>query len=258
MKKRDFPEVGELVIVTVDSVKDYGAFVKLDEYPGKIGFIHITEISSGWVKYIRDYVREGQKTVCQVMNVTPSKGHVDLSLKRVNDHQKRTKIQEFKNEQKAEKLAEIVAERLKVSKKEFLESHEEELADKYGSLYGAFEEAAINEDALAEDGFKGEWVSEFVKVAKENITPAYVKIVAYLNISVKSRDGIDIIKKSLQLVDKPSEGITVQYIGAPKYRLSVVADNFKSGEEILKKYANEAMKYIKDNGGVAELIRKVD
>lgn len=88
MKKRAFPEVGELVIATVDSVKDYGAFVKLDEYPDKIGFVHITEISSGWVKYIRDYVREGQKIVCQVMNVTPSKGHVDLSLKRVNDHQK--------------------------------------------------------------------------------------------------------------------------------------------------------------------------
>ncbi len=258
MKKRAFPEVGELVIATVDSVKDYGAFVKLDEYPDKIGFVHITEISSGWVKYIRDFVREGQKIVCQVMNVTPSKGHVDLSLKRVNDHQKRTKIQEFKNEQKAEKLVEIVAERLNISKEEFLESYEEELSKKYGSLYGAFEEASINEDTLTEDGFKGNWVTEFVKVARENITPTYIKIIAYLNINVKSKDGIDIIKKALALLNNPDDGITVQYIGAPKYRINVKADNFKTGEETLKKYANETIKYIKDNGGTAELIRKGD
>ncbi|MGC8496811.1 MAG: translation initiation factor IF-2 subunit alpha [Thermoplasmata archaeon] len=258
MKKRAFPEVGELVIATVDSVKDYGAFVKLDEYPNKIGFVHITEISSGWVKYIRDYVREGQKIVCQVMNVTPSKGHVDLSLKRVNDHQKRTKVQEYKNEQKAEKLVEIVAERLNMSKDEFLETYEEELSKKYGSLYDAFEEASVNENALAEDGFSGDWVSEFVKVARENITPTFIKIIAYLNITVKAKDGIDLIKKALALLNNPDEGITVQYVGAPKYRINVKADNFKIGEEILRKYANETIKYIKDNGGTAELIRKVD
>jgi translation initiation factor 2 subunit 1 len=216
MKKRSFPEVGELVIATVDSVKDYGAFVKLDEYPDKIGFVHITEISSGWVKYIRDYVREGQKIVCQVMNVTPSKGHVDLSLKRVNDHQKRTKVQEYKNEQKAEKLVEIVAERLNMTKEKFLEAYEEELSKKYGSLYGAFEEASMNENALTEDGFSGEWVSEFVKVARENITPTFVKIIAYLNVNVRSKDGIDLIKKALAMLNNPDEGITVHYIGSPK------------------------------------------
>lgn len=258
MKKRDFPEVGELVIATVDSVKDYGAFVKLDEYPDKIGFVHITEISSGWVKYIRNYVREGQKIVCQVMNVTPSKGHVDLSLKRVNMHQKRTKVQEFKNEQKAEKLVEILAKRLNITKDEFLEDYEGELSKEYGSLYGAFEEVALNENALVEDGFAGKWVSEFVKVASENITPTYIRIVAYLNINIRSKDGIDIIKKSLELLHNPTEGITVQYIGAPKYRITVKADNFKIGEETLKKYANDTIKYVKENGGVAELIRKVD
>ena len=258
MKKRDFPEVGELVIATVDSVKDYGAFVKLDEYPDKVGFVHITEISSGWVKYIRDYVREGQKIVCQVMNVTPSKGHVDLSLKRVNEHQKRTKVQEFKNDQKAEKLTEILAERLNITKDRFLEEHAEELIKGYGSLYGAFEEAALNENALIEDGFAGKWIPEFVKVAKENITPIYIRIVAYLNISIRTKDGIDTIKKALELLHKPSAGITVQYIGASKYRVTVKADNFKTGEETLKKYTNESIKYVKENGGVAELIRKVE
>src|SRR3989337_4504240 len=108
----EFPEEAELVVCTVKDVKNFGAFVTLDEYEGKEGFIHIAEVSSGWIKYIRDYVREGQKLVCKVLRVDRDKGHIDLSLKAVNEHQKREKIQEWKNEQKAEKLLAISAERL--------------------------------------------------------------------------------------------------------------------------------------------------
>ena len=114
-RDRGFPDNGELVVCTVDSVKNYGAFVTLDEYDGKQGFVHVRDVATGWVKYIRDYVREGQKIVCKVLGVDSSKGHIDLSLKSVNDHQKREKIQQWKNENKAEKLMEIVAERLSIS-----------------------------------------------------------------------------------------------------------------------------------------------
>src|SRR3989454_845138 len=108
----EWPEEGELVVCTVNNVKNFGAFGTLDEYEGKEGFIHVAEVSSGWIKYIRDYVREGQKLVCKVLRVDREKGHIDLSLKAVNEHQKREKIQEWKNEQKAEKLLSIAAERL--------------------------------------------------------------------------------------------------------------------------------------------------
>jgi len=100
----DWPDEGELVVCTVSNVKNFGAFVTLDEYESKEGFIHIAEVSSGWIKYIRDYVREGQKVVCKVLKVDKEKGHIDLSLKAVNEHQRREKIQEWKNEQKAENL----------------------------------------------------------------------------------------------------------------------------------------------------------
>ena len=52
MSKKDliYPEEGELVIVTVHSVKQNGADVSLDEYEGVDGFIFIGEIASGWIK----------------------------------------------------------------------------------------------------------------------------------------------------------------------------------------------------------------
>ena len=85
-RTRSFPENGELVVCTVTSVKNFGAFVTLDEYDNKEGFVHVRDVASGWVKYIRDFIREGQKIVCKVLGVDSSKGHIDLSLKSVNEH----------------------------------------------------------------------------------------------------------------------------------------------------------------------------
>jgi translation initiation factor 2 subunit 1 len=112
LRKADFPEVGELVICSVQNVKNFGAFVTLDEFQGREGFIHVRDVATGWVKYIRDHVREGQKVVCRVLGVDADKGHIDLSLKQVNDHQRREKIQEWKNEKKAEKLLEMAGRKI--------------------------------------------------------------------------------------------------------------------------------------------------
>jgi len=137
-----FPEEGDLVVCTVKSVRSFGAFVELEEYPGKEGFIHVAEIATGWVKRMSDYVREGQRVVCKVMVVDSSKGHIDLSLKKVNAHQKRETIQEWKNEQKATKLIEIVAERLGITVDDFRSKYSPKLLEEFGGHYTSFEVAA--------------------------------------------------------------------------------------------------------------------
>ncbi len=115
MEQNNWPEIGDFVVCTVKDVTDFGAYTTLEEYDGKEGFIHISEIKAGWVKYVRDHVREGQKIVCKVLNVDPSRRHIDLSLKDVNEHQKRAKIQEWKSEQKANKWMQFVAEETETS-----------------------------------------------------------------------------------------------------------------------------------------------
>ena len=87
MSKSDliYPEEGELVVVTVDSVKQNGADVSLDEYEGVLGFIFIGEIASGWIKNIRRFVREGQRLVCKVMPSRRDGSSLKLSLKSVSE-----------------------------------------------------------------------------------------------------------------------------------------------------------------------------
>lgn len=254
----EFPEEGELIIGTVQTVKNYGAFVILDEYENKEGFIHITEVATGWIKYIRDYIRERQKVVCKVLRVDRGKGHVDLSLKQVNEHQRREKIQDWKNEQKARKLLEIASERLAKSIDECYDEFAFDLMDKYESLYRAFEECAINSNVLKEDGFKGDWIDTITAIAIENIAPPFVKVSGYLDITCPLPDGIIHIKNALLEAEKSANSkLAVQYVGAPQYRIKVVAPDYKTAEEDLKTASERAIEYIKEHNGTGKYYREI-
>ncbi|MEM0448358.1 MAG: translation initiation factor IF-2 subunit alpha [Methanomassiliicoccales archaeon] len=256
-KAPEFPEEGELVVCTVQNVKNFGAFVTLDEYGGKEGFVHVRDVATGWVKYIRDYIREGQKVVCKVLGVDPSKGHIDLSLKSVNEHQRREKIQQWKNETKAEKLLEIVAERLGITLDQAYERFADELIEKFGSLYNAFEQCSANEKTLEESGLSGPWTKVFIEVAKDNVTPPFVQISGVLELKCPASDGVEKIKSSiLKGLERGKDRINVQYIGAPRYRIIVTAPDYKSAEEELRQVTGTIIESIKACGGEGEFHRE--
>ncbi|HDM66892.1 MAG TPA: translation initiation factor IF-2 subunit alpha [Thermoplasmatales archaeon] len=251
MRRKEYPEEGEFVVGTVVNVQNYGAFVSLDEYPNKEGFIHIAEIASGWVKRIRNHIKERQKVVCKVLHVDESKGHIDLSLKRVNEHQKREKIKEWKNNQKAEKLLEMLASRLGKTVEQCYEEFADDLIDKFGSLYAAFEETAYDPSVLEQEGFTGDWVKEFQTLAQENITIPFVEITGYINITSPLPDGVNHIRNAL-LKGEESEyedvEIKIHYIGGGQHSLSVKAPDYKIAEEELKKAVSRIEKELGDKG----------
>lgn len=258
MPERDWPEEGELVVCTVDAVRDFVAFVRLDEYGGRQGLIPISEIAKGWVKYIRDHIREGQKVVCKVLRVDQDKGHIDLSLKAVNEHQRREKIQEWKNEQKAENLLAIVAKRLDKTPDACWDEFGYDLLDAFGTLYRAFEECVMDEHALEEEGFKGAWIKAFVEVARENIVPPYVTIDGFVEATDYAPDGAVHLRDALTKAGKEDGTVTVkvQYIGAPRYRLVVRAPDYKTAEDEMEKAAGRVAKALEPKGGEAKFHRK--
>ena len=254
---KGFPDNGELVVCSVTNVKSFGAFVTLDEYDDKEGFIHVRDIASGWVKYIRDFIREGQKVVCKVLGVDSVKGHIDLSLKSVNDHQKREKIQQWKNEKKAEKLVEIIAERLSISVDEAFDQFANDLTEEYETLYGAFEAIASNPDELR-DEYEGDWVETFIEVASENVTLPYVEIDGILEMKSLKPNGVDDIKKALQAGLDAAEGaeVSITCVGSPKYRIVITAEEYKTAEDVMKKVSTAAIKSLTKAGGEAVLKRE--
>lgn len=84
---------GDIVSGTVNGIQPYGAFIKLDN--GEQGLIHISEISSYFVKSISQYVTLGQKIKIKVIEVLEDKHLYRFSLKQVETRY-RQNVRNFK------------------------------------------------------------------------------------------------------------------------------------------------------------------
>jgi translation initiation factor 2 subunit 1 len=254
--RAEFPAEGDFVVATVSSIRNFGAFVTLDEYNNREAFIHLSEVATGWVKYIRDHIREGQKIVARVLRVDPSKSQVDLSLKRINDHQRREKIQTWKNEQRASKLLGLVAAALKVEPDKAESDFAADLIEHYGSLFHAFEVASADSKKFSKEHGKGAWVAAFLKVAQENLVPPHVAIAGILEVKDASADGLAHVKAALLEAEKVDpESVTVHYVGAPRYRIQVEGTQYKQAEEVLRHATDAALQKIKGFGGEGSFTR---
>src|SRR3989338_10823554 len=107
-RREGYPGEDELVLCTVTKVLGHAVFVNLDEYD-KGGLVHISEIAPGRIRNIREYVELSKKIVCKVLRIDSERGHIDLSLRRVSEIEKKNKLEEIKQEQKAEKVIEMVS-----------------------------------------------------------------------------------------------------------------------------------------------------
>ena len=70
-------EVGSVVNGTVDSLKDYGAFVNLEN--GLSGLLHVSQISNQRIKHPGVVLKEGQNVTVKVTGVKD--GKISLSMK---------------------------------------------------------------------------------------------------------------------------------------------------------------------------------
>jgi len=255
MSTQSWPIAGELVVCTVRDIKDFAAFVSLDEYPGREGLIPISEIATGWIKYIRDHIREGQKVVCKVLHVDQSRGHIDLSLKDVNDHQRRDKIREWKNESKARKWIGFAAEH----SGENPEVIEAALIKKYGDLYTVFEEIVTEgTDTLKKTGLSAGVIEALSQVARENVKVPRVTVAGNLILTSTKPDGVNIIRRALRSAEPkiPEAEIELTYLGAPTYRIKVTAPDYKKAEKALEKAAAAAIGVLERSGGEGKFVKK--
>lgn len=258
IKRTGYPSRGEIVIGTVKRVLDFGAFVSLDEYEGREGMVHISEVASGWIKDIREHVKKGQKVICKVLDINKKRGHIDLSIKDVNERQKREKLQQWKNEMKAFKWLEIIGEKLGIGMDE-LEKIGRKLLKEYDSVYSAFEEAGYEGYEVLSPIVGEAFAKEMAEIARENIKPKRVKVRGFFELKSTASDGIERIKKALLEAKKSlTDGVEmkIEYIGAPRYRIVIEADDYKTAENVLKKATDRVLNKIKKLGGEGNFVRE--
>ncbi len=243
-----FPKEGEFVVAKVTEVENQYVYVDLISFEGldseetARGMIHISEISSRWIKNIRNFVRIGQRVVLRVLRVDPIKGHVDLSLRRVNSAQKEIRLKEWKYAVKYENLLQFLTET------EGINMTLDEAYDKVGfpilDFFENYQEAIENlkengEELLNQiDGISDDTKNALLKIVDENVQVSTVSISGKVKLSFNSENGIDRIKESLLealkvIEPKETRKVSISYIAAPFYRLEVITKDYLDAENIL-------------------------
>jgi len=229
---KDRPEEGDFVVIELTDVDKNSAYADLEEYDDVRGLIHISEASRSWVQDLTKEISEGEKTVAQVVDTEDTIG---LSLKRVNDKQKRDTMSRWRKEQKASDFVEALEEKIDLD--DVYEDVVFPLQEELGSSFEGFEISIAEEERLKEF-LDDEVVDAIQEVARENIDLKQEKFEGELKVEFYHGDGLERVKEAF---DKPGEGVEVKYISAPNYSIEA----WGRTQELAKKRMDDAVEKIR-------------
>lgn len=249
----EWPEVNELVIGTVETITEYGAYIRLDEYGGKRGFVHVSEISSSWVRNVREHIKEDMKLVLRVLRVNPSKNQVDLSLRRVSDKEREEELYYWKRRVKGRSMLKLVADKIGKPYGELYANYGRRLEVHFGDLYEVFHRLSTRGPKLLTTiGIPEDLAKVFHEVASEKIKQKPVKVRGIVEITTYKPDGIEDIKEALMKAERLSDeevSVEAYSIGAPRYTVEVSAGNYKKASSTLREAFEVIEKTLKSRGG---------
>ena len=254
---QELPEVGEIVIATIKKTGDHGAYVSLDEYDNIQGFLHISEIAPGWVRKVTRYVKEGDKKVLLVKKIQEDRAEIDLSLKQISKEQRKKKLLEVKRFEKEQGILKNIQDKVKLSSEE-VDDLEEKLLSKYKSIYDAIIEIGTKNINVIDDLEISEKIKKTIDELSKKIKLPSVEIRGILEMTNNKSNGIEIIRKILldAIKESQNEKIEILYLGAPKYRLSIVAQDFKTAEKTLKPILEKIEKNASKQSGTFKFSRE--
>lgn len=233
---KDKPDEGDFVVITLTDVDKNSAYADLDEYEDLTGLIHISEVSRSWIQDIRKELSEGEKTVAQVIDTEDDS--ISLSIKRVNDNQKRNTMARWKKEQKAEKFIDELADKLGREKEELYDDIVFPMQREFGSSFHGFEIAEAREEDLKEL-FDEETVESIQEVARENINLKQEKLEGEIEIAFDQSNGVERLKEALSEVE---DGVEIKYVSAPTYAITA----WGRTQELAKKRMDESVRTIRE------------
>jgi translation initiation factor 2 subunit 1 len=251
--KKPLPDEGEILIATVKKVFDQGAYVTLDEYGGLEAYLPWIEVSSRWVRNVRDVLSEGRKIVVKVIRVDRKKGTVDVSLKKVTEDEKKKKMAQWKRLQRTDKILEIVSKKLNLPEKQAWEEVAWRLESKYNTdAFAVLERAAKEGDkVLREAGVPDVWIKPLLEEIGKHIEEKRYKVQQIVVVRSNAPDGVEKIKSFFGAAEESFNDdvgeLRIFSVGAPRYMVEITGtDKAEIGAELsrlLKKMESLAKNY---------------
>ncbi len=219
------------MLLKIKKIMPHGAYAELMEY-GKDAYLPISEIASGWIKNIHEFIKEGQRDVGKVISVESARGSIDVSLKKATSREKSDKLTEYGLEKRYEKLFEQAAALAGLKDKKDVEALKEEAAMKVPT-YSELINSMVQDTKFASFMKNKRFSAALEEIIQKNIKPKRY-VVSYL-MTLRSDDpkvGISAIREALSAVEKL--GLDVLYLGAPRYRITSEGGSYPAAEDKVK------------------------
>jgi translation initiation factor 2 subunit 1 len=242
MKKSGKPRQGELVVCKITKIHPNSAFAQLIEYD-LTGMIHVSEVAKKWVRNIREFVKENQYVVCRIMRLEDHT--ISLSIKRVHREDSSRKLNEFKRENRAEKLLEMAGKGMKKSLDQVYDEVGYKLQDEFGSLTKALETALKSPELLGKKGVPKAWADAMIEIAKKSYTEKVYTVRGILKLVCYGPDGVNTIRKILS----GKKGVDIRFVTASKYEILGKGKNYKETEARVKEACEAIVKEVEGSKG---------
>lgn len=227
--QKDLPDVGEFVIIKITKIMPHGAYCRLSEY-NIDSYLPISEVSSGWIKNIHEFIKEGQQDVAKVIFVDREKRSVDISLKKATGKDKKDKINYYGLEKRAEGMvSKAIAASKQEANKQTIITELSKHAKTYNDLVNDIFEGKDPLAPIKEKEFK----QALYDLVAKTIKPKVYSVAYNMDLTTAdTKSGLNSIKDALLLIEK--EDVEVLYMGAPKYRLLATGSSYLDAEEKIK------------------------
>lgn len=269
--KKEFPDVGDIVIVKIVESTEYGYSVHLLEYDNLEGFVTLAEMSRKYRHRTKRLANIGDIYPMTVIHTEKKKKIVNVSKKFIKPDDVTYENEIFNYKKFIHKIG-IEAyymyndyltqhKELNIDLKQVLNNttwnltenikQKEEDNDFFKNLYYSilddpsiiFTNSEYPEEAITKmvDNFKSRVVSENIQMETM--------------IKVLTLQGVDSLKQILNILQisvdcPPSYKIDIDIASSPIYKLIVKGPNEKTCNEILNSLAKKVKKRVKDNQGI--------
>jgi len=116
------------------------------------------------------------------------------------------------------------------------------------------------EEALLKIGVPSDWSSAILDVAKSKIHARHVQIRGTLQLTCPAPNGVEVLheafSKALNTRKPKSVEVQIHAIGPPRYRIEVIAENFKQAEKVLDVAVQAAIETVSSQGGEGKFTRR--
>ncbi len=241
-------EAGDLVVVQVKEIRPNSVLVDILD-TGEEGMVHISEVARTWIKDIRKYVKDKELTVAQVLPQRANSNFIDVSLKRVNENQKKNRLREWQQQKKVEKFVNKLSSLLEEDTGSIQQNVIEPLEERYETPFKGFEMALVEPEDVKELLGK-KYFDAIASVAQENIRVKEYTLEETITLAFTDANGLKHIQQALSLPDIPDTvSAKITYLASPTYKVTVTGKDVKDCKKAMQTIIEHIQSYADQHKG---------